>query len=185
MGILTNDQAEELSLMDVRYVLDPVALLRIMIGLAWEDWYLKNVLVLDGIEKHPGEFKLDGIYMTPDGLSEEGVESASTILTQRAPKRGRMLVRVHELKATYKSTNTVGETVEELRKQWMWMAQIMGYCLAAATNLASLHVLFLCGNYKMPIRPVLRVYDLEFTEQELEENWAMIVEGKQYYGGDV
>jgi hypothetical protein len=152
-----------------------------MIGLAWEDWYLKNVLVLDGVEKHPGEFKLDGIYMSPDGLSEEGVESTDTIVTQRSKKQGVTYVRVHELKATYKSTNTVGETVEELQKQWMWMTQIKGYCNAAGSNHASLHVLFLCGNYKMPIRPVLRVYDLEFTNQELAETWELIVEGRDHY----
>jgi hypothetical protein len=182
MGILNNEQAEELNLMDVKYVVDPVALLRIMIGLAWEDWYLKNVLVLDGVEKHPGEFKLDSIYMTPDGLSEEGVDSVDTFLTQRTSKNDVKYVRVHELKATYKSTRTVGETVQELQKQWMWMAQIKGYCHAAGTNYASLHVLFLCGNYRMPIRPVLRVYELEFTSAELQENWDIIVEGRDYYG---
>lgn len=182
MGILNKEQAEELSLTDVRYIVDPVALLRIMIGLAWEDYYLKNVLIKDGVEKHPGEFKVDGIYMTPDGISEEGVESTGVIVTQRTVKKGVRYKRIHELKATYKSTKTVGESVEELQKQWLWMAQIKGYCHATDTNLASLHVLYLCGDYKMPIRPVMRVYDLEFTSQEIQENWSLMIEGRDYYG---
>lgn len=109
--------------------------------------------------------------MTPDG------ESLDTIVKCNA-----LHSRIHEVKCTYKSTNTVGETAEELAKQWMWMAQLKGYCRAAETCYAKLHVLFVCGDYKFPISPQLKVYEIEFSEQELEENWQLMIEAKSHYG---
>lgn len=177
-GILTQEQAEELSLVDVRHIMDPVALLRISMGLAWEEFYIGKVLSLEGVTKHPGEMLVDGVYMTPDG------ESLDVIITQRTSRgvtksKGK---RIHEIKCTYKSTNTVGETEEDLHKQWLWMSQLKGYCRAAKTLYAKLHVLFVCGDYKFPISPQLKVYEIEFSEQELEENWQLMVEAKNYYG---
>lgn len=184
MGILTDEQAEELQLVDVRHILDPVALLRISIGLAWEDYYIGRVLSQEGVTNHPGEMLADGVYMTPDG------ESVDVIITEgKCGKEGigsyveyPIVHRIHEIKATYKSTNTVGNTADDLQKQWMWMAQLMGYCRAAKTRHAKLHVLFICGDYKMPITPQLKVFDIEFTEVELFNNWTLIQEGKEHYG---
>lgn len=173
MGILTDEQAEELQLVDVRHILDPVALLRISIGLAWEEWYIGKVLSQEGVTKHPGEMYVDGVYMTPDG------ESLDVIITERGEEN---VLRIHEVKATYKSTNTVGSTAEALQKQWMWMAQLMGYCHAAKTRHAKLHVLFVDGNYRMPMKPKLTVFEIEFTDKDIKDNWTLIQEGKEHYG---
>jgi hypothetical protein len=159
-GILKPEWAEELSLVDVRTITDQVALVRISIGLAWEEWYIPNILSPSmGVIDHPGEREVDGIYMTHDG------ESISTITTDK-----RNHYAVHEVKATYKSTKTVGD----LESQWMYLAQMKAYCQALRTRWAFLHCLFLCGDYTFPIKPLLRCWEVEFTQQEIDENWQML-----------
>lgn len=165
-NILPMSQMEDLSLSDVREITDQTAVLRICIGLAWEEWYIPNILAhQQGVIDHPGEMKLSGVYMTHDG------ESVSVIITKKGQ---RPTVVIHEVKATYKSTRTVGD----LTSQWMWLAQMKAYCLAAKTRYARLHVLFLCGDYTFPIRPVPLCWDIEFTDQELADNWSLLLQYK-------
>lgn len=163
-GILKPEWAEELSLVDIREIKDPVAILRINIGLAWEEHYIP---MLKDVIDHPGEMELDGIYMTHDG------ESVSVIITDN---RTKWCMVVHEVKATYKSTNTVGD----LKSQWMWLAQIKAYCKSLNTRHAMLHILFLCGDYTYPIRPTLECWKIEFTQQEIEDNWDLLRDYRDY-----
>lgn len=171
-GILKPEWCEELSLADVREITDPVAILRISIGLAWEEYYIPQVLAhfRGGVLDHPSELFYDGVYMSPDG------EEVSVIIT---PQEIAARLYIHEVKATYKSTKTVAGAKEEelpiqLEAQWMWMAQIKAYCIAKGTRFAVLHVLFLCGDYKFPIKPQLRAWEIEFTQEELEDNWFLL-----------
>ena len=99
------------------------------VGLAWEDYYIPT---LKEVVKHPGESELDGTYGTPDG------ESVSVIIT--CPRRNYCYM-VHEVKATWKSTKTVGDLTGQAN--WMWMAQMKAYCKIRKTLYATLHVLFL------------------------------------------
>ena len=157
-GILKPEWAEEISLVDVREITDPVAVLRINIGLAWEAHYIP--LVGDIID-HPGEMQVDGIYMTHDG------ESVDVIIT---PKGQRHVLVIDEVKATYKSINTIGD----MSSQWMWMAQCKAYCKGKGTRFARMHVLFLCGDYKYPITPQLIGWNIEFTQEEIDMNWELL-----------
>lgn len=100
--------------------LDPSSRLRMSIGLAWEQWYLRQ---LEGVTPHPGEMQIDGIYMTHDG------ESLDLIVTPKG--RGLYVPVLHEVKATYKSTKTVGN----LTTQWMWLAQTKAYCVSPSTRI--------------------------------------------------
>src|SRR3990167_7412065 len=158
MGIL-NLGPEEISLTDRRAITDQDAVLRMSIGLAWEEWYIFNVLSHFGVLDHPDSTCVDGIHMSLDG------EALSVTVTDTKSK---YLPVVHEVKCTYKSI----KKVENLDSQWMWLAQIKAYCKGKRTTLAMLHVLFLCHNYK----PVLRIWELEFTQQEVDENWALLKE---------
>lgn len=159
MGILKMATAEEVNLNDIREITDPIAILRMSIGLAWEEHYIKNVLHAHGVVKHPGEITLDGVHMNPDGESVEVWNGSK-----------RQVLVIHEVKATYKSTNTVGDASRE----WMWLTQLKCYCKGAKTRYGKLHALFLCGDYKFPIRPVLKVWGIEFTQKELNDNWALM-----------
>ncbi len=171
-GILKPEWAEELSLVDIREITDPVVMLRMALGLAWESWYIPYVLGPEGVIDHPGEMHLDGVYMNPDG------ESLSTIITKNRQVHYPV---IHEVKATYKSVNTVGDM--QGKTEWMWRTQLMTYCYAKKTHLAEMHILFLCGDYKYPIQPQLKRFKLEFTKEELEHNWALLTEYRDYHQG--
>ena len=160
-GILKPEWAEEISLTDVRSITDPTAILRINIGLAWEQHYIGTLMEPYGIADHPSEVEIDSIYGSPDA------ESVSVIITL-----GRKTIKhvCHEIKATYKSTKTVGD----LTNQWMWLTQIKAYCKALGTRFAVLHILFLCGDYSYPIKPMREVYEIEFTQQEVDDCWDLL-----------
>jgi hypothetical protein len=177
-GLLNANTVEELSLIEVipsTRFLDPVVALRVSIGLAWESWYIPNILGPEGVVDHPGEWECDGIYMSPDG------EEVATIVVDRKPKH---VIKVHEVKATYKSTNTVGETEEDLHAQFLWMAQLKAYCRGANTRWADLHVLFLNGDYKYPLQPRKKRFRLEFEQYEIDENWELLKNYSYYKGND-
>jgi hypothetical protein len=164
LGILKGNIAEDLSLTDVREITDPVAIIRISIGLAWEQYYIPEVLgpTLNVVD-HPGEMEVDGIYMTHDG------ESVDVIITDFVSHWGLI---IHEVKATYKSVKTVGD----MSQQWMWLTQCKAYCKGRGTRVAMMHVLFLCGDYKFPITPQLRCWQIEFTQEEIDENWELMTD---------
>lgn len=171
LGILDQEVVEDLGIADAQAAwwasLSPESRLRIAMGLAWEEWYIPQIPeVID----HPGELVRDGVAMSPDG------ESLDVIITQMAFKAipifepiRRHVVRIHEVKATYKSVKTVGD----LTSQWMWRSQIMGYCGARGTRYAALHVLFVDGDYTWPMRPSIRRWDIEFTQDEIDKDWEL------------
>lgn len=169
-GILKPEWVEEISLLDHREITDPVAILRISIGLAWEEWYIPNVLgPMFNVSDHPGEMCLDSIYMTPDG------ESIDSVIITRNKKTGAVL-RIHEVKATYKSVNTVGDPPDDP----LYMMQIKSYCKASNTRFAALHILFLGGDYTYPLKPVIKCWFLEFTQEELDDNWDLMTQYRDH-----
>lgn len=58
---------------------------------------------------------------------------------------------------------------------WPWLVQIKGYCKALDTRLAKLWVLYVNGDYHPPQPWQPKVYGLEFSRTEIEENWSMLV----------
>jgi hypothetical protein len=158
MGILKGDQTEDAKqLTDVRDITDEVAILRMSIGLSWEEHYIGKVLPNYGVVKHPGQMCVDGVFMTPDGESVDTWNGS-----------GKSVLVIHEVKATYKSTN------RDIAKEWMYLTQLKCYCKGAKTRYAKLHVLFLCGDYKFPIRPVAKVWNIQFTQKEIDDNWSLM-----------
>lgn len=137
--------------------LSPDVKLKIAMGLAWEEWYMPK---LAGVDFHPGEVQLDGIYMTPDGESIDFLYELTGTLEHS----------IHECKLTYKSLKTVGD----LATQWMWLAQTKAYAKGMGTKIVYVHVNFACGDYTYPIRPKLRVWKVTFTDLELDDNWDLM-----------
>jgi hypothetical protein len=109
----------------------------------------------------PGEMCVEGIYMTQDG------ESLDVVVSEQ---KERIVLAVHEVKLTYKSINTVNP----IDKEWLWLMQMKGYCRAKQTLRAYLHVLFVCGDYSHPIRPIKRIWRFEFSQQEIDEAWSLV-----------
>lgn len=168
-GILRKEFVEDFSLVDLGdeewwASLDSVNRLRIAIGLAWEEWYVRT---LPHVLNHPGEMFVQGIYMTHDG------ESLDVIMSSRGPQYCLVL---HEFKTTSKSTRTVGD----LSSQWMWIAQAKAYCKGLGARIAFIHVLFLNGDYSYPMRPILKIFKVEFTQAEIDDNWELMVDYMKY-----
>ena len=123
------------------------------VGFLWENILASTLLkslVDKGLVIRPGEMFIDGIYMTPDGWEVEG----------------RVL---HEYKATWKSFR------KPIDDNWRYMTQIKSYCRGMACSRAKLYVLYLMGNWRDVRQPVTKVYELEFSQRDLDDNWKMIV----------
>ncbi|MGH7184518.1 MAG: hypothetical protein ACREJN_21440 [Nitrospiraceae bacterium] len=164
-GILKPEWCEELDLLEVNPVTrfsDLRTILRICIGLAFEEWYIPR---LPGVVDHPGEMACSDIYLNHDG------EELSRFIIDGFD---RMCIVVHEVKTTYKSIRTVGVGEDALKSQWMWLAQLKSYCKANNTRFAILHVLFICGDYSYPIGPDMWIYHVEFTQEEIDDNWELM-----------
>lgn len=126
---------------------------RFEVGFAFED-----ALARRRTDRHillQQSIERDGIRMTPDGLNIRDW-------------------RVLESKATWMSLK---QGIDHPKfRHWFW--QIMGYCYGFDTNKALLEVLFVNGDYR-PSQPVLKAWELEFTAQELQENWLMLLNHKR------
>lgn len=107
----------------------------------------------DRMGARPEEYVLDGIAGSPDGL---GID----------PETGRLCLE--EYKCTTK-------TMKPITERWRWMMQVSGYCQMVGVNVVVFRVFWLCGD-RRPAMPRLKAYRVEFTDAELERNWAMIVD---------
>lgn len=131
---------------------------RVAAGLAWEEWIAPQHT---DVLFHPGEISKDGIAMSPDGVSFLNISKSQPIAV------------LHEFKFTWKSMRRESD----LSGEWMWMAQMMAYCHALGTNIAELHVYWANGDYRNS-GPQYKIYRIEFTDREIRENWASIINNK-------
>lgn len=151
------------------------------LGLAWEN-YLADYQLKGHVQFHPGEFVLDGIAMSPDGLS---VTEDQDYASQISVELGTWLL--HEFKLTLKSSRDFKDSLRLMSpKVLLWLWQIMAYRYALNMSIgdhtcltAKLYVLFVRGDYSKDMgdesKPRFKTFRLVFTQQELEENWTMIL----------
>lgn len=105
------------------------------------------------------EIEHDSILMTPDGLYIPDWILEEYKLTWRSMKRA---------------------ALDSIQSEfWAWFVQMKGYCLGMGTTTARLFVFFVNGNYS-PMVPRTKRYDIEFTGQELDENWLMIKQHERH-----
>ena len=90
---------------------------------------------------------LDEVFISPDGLSYD--------------RKGNMVVE--EYKCTSKSPDTNPTSM------WRWMMQAKGYCKVLGTTKAIFRILH------MTFVPTYKVWELTFTQAEIDENWAAVV----------
>lgn len=137
----------------------------IMLGMAWEHIVLE---MHPNILPHPMEYCLDRIYMSPDGITTGSKYD----------------LEIHEIKLTKKSRPGKASDLATVGKWWMYLTQIKGYLKAIESRQAYLHVGFVNDNYSFfrsrsneEIVKMMsyKIYDLEFKQHEIDENWRMMV----------
>ena len=91
---------------------------------------------------------------TPDGLKDDVVE---------------------EYKATWRSMRKWSEHPEE--EFWMWVAQVKAYCHMTARTKARFFVFWVNGDYsyKSGRGPQVTTCEMEFTPEEIEDNWRILL----------
>jgi len=105
----------------------------------------------------PGELELDNIYGTPDLWD---ITDWATI----------------EIKLTWASSSRA-EDIEDI---WFWRywTQLKSYAHMAGTTKGRLIIVFINGNYRRNdpdgSKPTFMMWEDEWTEEELLENWQMI-----------
>lgn len=106
----------------------------------------------------PGEVEKDGVIMSPDGIDPADW-------------------RLEEYKFTMMSSREAPQHMKFVH--WFW--QMKAYALALETTRARLRAMFLNGDYRGS-GPQYFAWDVEFTEQELHENWAMLIQHARHKG---
>lgn len=102
------------------------------------------------------EMELDGLYATHDFL-DMGDPSGDLV--------------VHEMKLTWASSRHASDST----KFWRYWVQLKAYCKILGTTRGVLHVCFVNGDYRQNRSPVYKVWQAKWTQQEIDENWQMLV----------
>lgn len=126
------------------------------IGLLWER--VLSLVMRDKYAMRPPQIQEDGIWMSPDGIGPD--------------PEGKVPLVVEEYKATWKSTR------RSPAEDFSYMVQVKSYCRALDTHVAIMRIFYIMGDYKGS-GPIYRVARLEFTRQELDQNWAMVLKEKE------
>ncbi len=127
-------------------------------GFLWEE-----VLSLAFGNRHvrrPPAICVDNIWCSPDGVST-GADG---------------VMQLEEYKCTVKSCD------KDFAENVAWVMQVKAYCYAMNLRRVVFRVLHLVGNRKNNWIPTYAVYHLEFTPQELNENWQMLLNHAQRKG---
>ena len=112
-----------------------------------------------GLYIQPGEIILDDIAITADLMN--------FVPDDRYPD---LPYKITEIKCTYMSSaeDPLGP------KFWRIRAQLMAQCLGWRTLVGQIAILHINGDYRGNRVPKFNVWELEFTQQELRENWALL-----------
>jgi hypothetical protein len=128
----------------------PMPMEKIEAGLALEE-VLEEGLKKRLIERSGEFFTEEGIIYSPD-----------LIITNSH-------LRLGEIKLTWMSIRN-GITDPKFAK---WFTQMACYCYHLQTPYARLYTFFVNGNYK-PMSPCIKCWDIEFTGQELRDQWNAV-----------
>ena len=125
-------------------------------GFLWED--VLSQAYGRRLAYRPAEVCVDGIYCNADGLALDGEDWL-----------------IEEYKATFASSS------KGIDSNWRWMTQVKGYCYAYSQShdttitRARFRVLWMVGDYSRPFKRQYKVYQVQFSWQEIGETWRMIV----------
>ena len=108
------------------------------------------------IAVRPEPVYMDGIWGSPDGIQ---VESEDVLI-------------VEEYKCTAMRSD------KSPADNWRWIAQVKGYCKMVGAIKAVFRVLHL------EFVPVYKVWELVFSQRELDENWEALVNQAKVMKGE-
>jgi hypothetical protein len=134
------------------------------LGHAWEEY---AVSFYPEIDWQPGEIVVDGIAMNCDGLLAPGM----------TPKGSGTCgfwkyTQLEEFKFTFKA---VPEDFLTDDRFWTWQHQARGYCHGYGPRVCRWHVLHVHEAGFKKFWPVYRQYVVEWTEQEIEQTWRLLM----------
>lgn len=136
-------------------------LMRLVLGTAIEDWIARNLTnTRPGYIDNPGEFSLDGILGTPDGLEcdDDGY-------------------LVHEIKGTFKSSR---KSIEE-QKLWIWQGacycRMLSEYFRERITRCMFHPFHIRGDYS-GIDPLYVPSLVEFEWEEILSYWNVVKESR-------
>jgi hypothetical protein len=135
-----------------------------MLGFIWErvlEETLADLTVTADPSRffRPGEQLFDGILATPDYADLDFYGDGSCVLG------------LEEWKVSWKSVKSINDYEKNF---WRWLVQMKSYCLMLETLVARQRILFIVGDWRDDISPKCKTLEFTFTEQELQENWAML-----------
>lgn len=131
--------------------------LKMSLGIAWEhvlSWAIAQVYPSSRII-YPGYFTSDSVVMNPDRY--DTVED-----------------RLEEWKCTWYSRKKAWNPGEFRDFFWWWIMQAQAYCRVLKVKQVVFRVLFINGDYSPP-RPQPRQWLIEFSAEELNDNWKKIL----------
>jgi hypothetical protein len=136
-------------------------LMRLVLGMSVEEWIAKQLVAFrPGFIHQPGEYSLDGIFGTPDGIEFDGEG-----------------ILIHEIKGTHKSSK---KPITE-QKLYIWqgacyLKMISEFFHERAVR-CIFHPFFIRGDYS-GIDPLYLPQLVIFEWEEIESMWNAVVEHK-------
>lgn len=131
---------------------------------------------LTGTFKPETEYEKDGIVVTPDSGAHIILGTSSDDYFPEPP---------WELKATYQSAN------KPLVENIAWIRQVMAECYVTNTLVGYLTRMEIMGDWRWVFgkkeekqfskHPTLSAYRLEFSQQEIDGNWAWLVKRRELF----
>ncbi len=155
----------------------PMDMQKVQAGVSFEQG-LERILMtqtLPGLFR-PDPLQVDGIWMSPDGLvpGPAFLQEYGDLLDLRPLAAAAIMQTwvVAEYKLTWYS-ETKDCPGDPVFTPWLW--QMQAYCKGTGSRFGLLVPQFINGNYKppKPSPPVPRL--LEWTPQEIDETWTMLV----------
>jgi hypothetical protein len=145
---------------DERDINSPEVMTRLQLGCALEH-AIASRYALDNPDRYiqVGELSCGGIYLTPDLFDTQDWA-------------------VEEIKLTWESS--AHEPYSQ--KYWKRWVQVMAYCYALHSFIGRLHVCNMVGDYRGNRSPVYRVWEYEYTQPELDNNWRMLMNHREVMG---
>jgi hypothetical protein len=139
--------------------------INVVVGVAFENWAV-GLPDCKEMAWQPGEWKKDGVFGTPDGVSELEPEEARQY--KIVPDLHGLRV-LEEFKATWRSAHQADVTGITY-----WMYQSASNCRAVGANVVRQRVLWVNGDYRPP-SPRYCVYVIYFEPEEQEKIWRNVI----------